>query len=47
MPKSDFIYSDPTIVNFTTSTGPTPYGIYDNDTAGDTFPIPKLSNIFL
>ena len=31
MPKSDFIYSDPTISSFTTSTGPTPYGIYDND----------------
>ena len=33
MPKSDFIYSDPTISSFTTSTGPTPYGIYDNDVA--------------
>ena len=31
MPKSDFIYSDPTISNFDTSGNPTPYGIYDSD----------------
>ena len=31
MPKSDFIYSDPSISNFTSETSPTPYGIYDND----------------
>ncbi len=31
MPKSDFIYTDPSISDFTTSTTPTPYGIYDND----------------
>ena len=31
MPKSDFIYSDPTISNFTSSVNPTPYGIYDKD----------------
>ena len=31
MPKSDFIYSDPTISNFITSNDPTPYGIYDSD----------------
>jgi len=33
MPKSDFIYTDPTISNFTTSATPTPYGIYDTDIA--------------
>ena len=31
MPKADFIYTDPTIANFTTSADPTPYGIYDSD----------------
>jgi hypothetical protein len=31
MPKFDFLYTDPTISNFTTSATPTPYGIYDND----------------
>jgi len=31
MPKFDFIYTDPTISNFTTSATPTPYGIYDAD----------------
>ena len=33
MPKSDYIYSDPEINNFTLETTPTPYGIYDNDGA--------------
>ena len=33
MPKSDYIYSDPTVNNFTSETTPTPYGIYDNDAA--------------
>ena len=33
MPKADFIYTDPTVSDFTSSTGPTPYGIYDGDTA--------------
>ena len=31
MPKADFIYTDPTILNFTGESTPTPYGIYDND----------------
>ena len=31
MPKSDFIYSDPTIV--TSANGDTPYGLYDSDVA--------------
>ena len=29
MPKSDYIYSDPTIS--TSAKGDTPYGLYDND----------------
>jgi|TARA_R110000824_G_scaffold181739_3_gene362599 hypothetical protein len=33
MPKSDFIYSDPTTSSFSSSSDPTPYGIYDNDNA--------------
>ena len=31
MPKSEFIYVDPTISNFNSSDTPTPYGIYDAD----------------
>ena len=31
MAKDSFIYTDPTVSNFTTSDTPTPYGIYDND----------------
>ena len=31
MPKTDFIYTDPAITNFTQSSAPTPYGIYDSD----------------
>ena len=33
MPKFDFIYSDPTVSGFTSSTSPTPYGTYDSDNA--------------
>ena len=33
MGKFQYIYSDPTISGFTSSTQPTPYSIYDNDTS--------------
>ncbi len=33
MAKDSFVYVDPSISNFTTSTTPTPYGIYDADSA--------------
>ena len=33
MAKDSFIYTDPTISNFTSSDSPTPYGIYDSDSA--------------
>ncbi len=33
MAKESFVYVDPSISNFTTSTTPTPYGIYDGDSA--------------
>lgn len=33
MGKFNYIYSDPIISNFTNSTAPTPYAIYDNDTS--------------
>jgi hypothetical protein len=31
--KFQYTYTDPTLANFTSSTQPTPYGIYDTDTA--------------
>ena len=33
MSKFQYTYTDPTLANFTSSTQPTPYGIYDTDTA--------------
>ena len=33
MSKFQYTYSDPAIGDFTDSTAPTPYGIYDNDEA--------------
>jgi hypothetical protein len=33
MPKADFIYTDPTTGDFTSNSSPTPYGIYDGDSA--------------
>ena len=32
MPKSVYVYEDPTTSSFTSSTAPTPFGIYDSDT---------------
>ena len=31
MPKLDYVYTDPSTSSFTSSTNPTPFGIYDND----------------
>ena len=33
MPKIDFVYSDPSLSDFVPSNNPTPYGIYDADSA--------------
>ena len=33
MPKSIYVYEDPSITDFTSSDNPTPYGIYDDDTS--------------